>query len=48
MVGGIGFFAGVARPWNTASTMACLLIAMSRALRTSVLSKGACVVLKAR
>ena len=45
MVGGIGFLAGVAAPWNTASTIACLLIAMLSALRTSTLSNGACVVL---
>ncbi len=45
MVGGIGLVAGVAAPWNTASMIACLLIAMFSALRTRTSSNGFCVVL---
>ena len=40
MVGGIGFLATVPVPWKTASMMACLLIAMLSALRTSGSSNG--------
>ena len=40
MVGGIGFLATVPAPWNTASMIACLLIAMLSALRTRASSNG--------
>ena len=48
MVGGIGFFATVPAPWNTASMIASLLTAMLSAWRTRTLSNGGFSLLNAR